>query len=62
MRKLVILAVLFLASQVFAVPKMVIPNDSFDFGFIPQDSKVSHVFWIKSVGDDSLKVLKVVPG
>ena len=62
MRKLLILAVLLLASQVFAVPKMLIQDDSFDFGFIPQDSKVSHVFWLKSVGDDTLKILKVTPG
>ncbi len=65
MRKIWLLAViivLLLSSQIIAVPKMFLPEDSFDFGFVPQSSKVSHVFWIKSVGDDSLKILKVRPG
>jgi hypothetical protein len=45
-----------------AVPKMFLPQETFDFGFAPQDSKISHVFWVKSVGDDMLKILKVTPG
>ncbi|MCK5126754.1 MAG: hypothetical protein KAR42_10905 [candidate division Zixibacteria bacterium] len=58
----ILVLALLLASQVFAVPKMLISEDSFDFGFVPQNSKVTHVFWIKSVGDDTLKILKVKPG
>ena len=45
-----------------AAPRMVIPESKFDFGYVPQNSKISHSFWIKSEGDDSLKILKVVPG
>lgn len=54
--------ILLLVSQAMAVPKMYLPVEKFDFGFAPQDSKISHVFWIKSVGDDSLKILNVKPG
>ncbi len=58
---LAILVLLFV-SQAMAVPKMFLPEEKFDFGFVPQDSKISHVFWIKSVGDDTLKILNVKPG
>ncbi len=54
--------VLFLVSQAMAVPKMFLPEEKFDFGFVPQDSKISHVFWIKSVGEDTLKILDIKPG
>ena len=45
-----------------AQPNMSIPNSIFDFGFAPQNSKISHVFWLHSTGTDSLKILKVTPG
>jgi SNF family Na+-dependent transporter len=51
-----------LISQAMAQPKMFLPEESFNFGFAPQNSKISHTFWIKSVGDDSLKILNVKPG
>jgi hypothetical protein len=54
--------VLIIASQALAVPKMFLPEEKFDFGYTPQNVKVTHTFWIKSVGDDTLKILKVVPG
>jgi hypothetical protein len=37
-------------------------QDYFNFGYVPQDAKVTHVFWLKSTGDDSLRIAKVVPG
>ncbi len=58
----VILVLFVLTSLTMALPKMFISHDIFDFGYVPQNSKVSHVFWLKSVGEDSLKVLKVTPG
>jgi hypothetical protein len=54
--------ILFLVASAMAVPKMFLPEEKFDFGFVPQDSKISHVFWIKSVGEDTLKILNVKPG
>jgi hypothetical protein len=35
---------------------------TWDFGKIPTNSAVSHTFWIKNVGTDTLKILSVRPG
>lgn len=51
-----------LAAQIQGAPRLVLVESEFDFGYVPQNSKISHVFWLKSAGDDSLKILKVVPG
>ena len=60
---LVMLTLVFLlASSALALPKMFLPQEEFNFGFVPQDSKVTHVFWIKSVGEDSLIIISVKPG
>ena len=45
-----------------AAPRLTMPETDFDFGFVPQNSKISHVFWLHSTGDDSLKIIQVVPG
>jgi hypothetical protein len=45
-----------------AAPELVIDNAEFDFGFTPQKSKISHTFWLKAAGDDTLKIIKVKPG
>lgn len=60
---LVMLILTFLLSSLaMALPKMYLPQEEFNFGFAPQNSKVSHVFWIKSVGEDSLIIISVKPG
>jgi len=53
---------LVMAASGYGAPRLLIEEPEFNFGFVPQNSTVSHVFWLKSVGDDSLKILKVVPG
>ncbi|MBU8932695.1 MAG: DUF1573 domain-containing protein [candidate division Zixibacteria bacterium] len=45
-----------------AGPMIEIPNPVFNWGKVCQKATVSHTFWIKSVGDDTLRILKVVPG
>ncbi len=45
-----------------SAPRVTIPESSFDFGYVPQNSKIAHIFWLESTGDDTLKILKVVPG
>jgi len=35
---------------------------TWNFGNIPPNSVVSHSFWIKNVGTDTLKILQVRPG
>lgn len=67
MRKLLSLAIAILAASLWAVPcwsapRLTLPESAFNFGFVPQNAKVSHEFWLHSTGDDLLKILKVVPG
>lgn len=66
MKKLTLLfGVLFLllgTAQVFSAPRMTMPESVFNFGYAPQNSKISHEFWLYSTGDDSLRILKVIPG
>jgi len=53
---------LMVAGVAWAAPRLVIPETTFNFGFVPQNSKLSHVFLLESRGEDSLHILKVVPG
>jgi hypothetical protein len=48
--------------RLYAGPAIEIPEPTFDFGRVCQNAKIAHIFWIKSVGDDTLRVTKVVPG
>jgi len=49
-------------STVQGAPRLAIDQPDFDFGYVPHDARISHVFWLKSTGDDVLKIIKVVPG
>lgn len=61
-----VLLVLALALMCFAsasaAPRLTIPESTFNFGYVPQNAKISHDFWLHSTGDDTLKIIKVVPG
>jgi len=61
-RSYAFLLIMLMAASAMAAPRMIIPESSFDFGFVPQQAKVSHTFWLKSAGTDMLKITKVVPG
>lgn len=50
------------ASTILAGPQFGLPTASFDFGYVPQKSQVAHLYYIKSVGDEALKIAKVIPG
>ncbi len=43
-------------------PRLEFSEESFEFGYAPQQSTISHVFWLHSTGDDTLRILKIVPG
>lgn len=45
-----------------AAPRLTIKENEFRYGFVPQNTTLSHPFWLYSTGDDSLKILKVIPG
>lgn len=51
-----------MVSGTMAAPRLTIDGASFNFGYVPQNSAVSHVFWLQSTGDDTLKIIKVQPG
>jgi len=51
-----------LSATAYGVPRLTMPETVFDFGFAPQNATISHKFWLISTGDDTLKILKVVPG
>lgn len=57
-----LLAFFLLSSFVMAQPKMYLAEEEFDFGYVPQSSRIAHVFWIKSVGDDTLKIIDIKTG
>jgi len=46
----------------FAAPKILVPEKSWDFGHVPQNSVLRHDYWIKNIGTDTLKIIKVKPG
>lgn len=56
------LALAMFATAAVSAPRLTIPESAFNFGYVPQNSKVSHQFWLLSTGDDSLRILKIVPG
>jgi hypothetical protein len=39
-----------------------LPETTFNFGYCPQNSDVSHKFWLISTGDQPLKITNVIPG
>lgn len=43
-------------------PKISFSETFWDFGRTPQGSHVSHVFWIRNTGGDTLRILRVKPG
>jgi len=42
--------------------KMQILEPDFDFGYTPMRTKVSHIFWLKNIGQDSLEIINIKPG
>ena len=43
-------------------PRIEVPEVSFNFGYVPQGASISHVFWLRNVGDDTLRITDVRPG
>jgi hypothetical protein len=59
---LIIALILGMNGGSFAAPKMLVPEKSWDFGHVPQNSILTHDYWIKNIGTDTLKIIKVKPG
>jgi len=45
-----------------AEPRLEVPETNFDFGYAPQDATISHVYWLRNVGTDTLRITDVRPG
>jgi len=45
-----------------AGPQLQVKEATFDFGRVPQNRILKHDFWLKSVGDDTLRILRLWPG
>lgn len=43
-------------------PRLEVPEVSFNFGYVPQGSSLSHTFWLRNVGGDTLRITDVRPG
>jgi hypothetical protein len=41
--------------------KILVPETSWDFGHSHNDGQLSHPYWIKNIGDDTLRI-SVKPG
>lgn len=51
-----------LYSSLFAGAIISLPEKEWDFGAVPQQSTVSHEYWIKNIGDDTLRNIVIKPG
>lgn len=51
-----------LTATLQASPRLTLPETVFNFGFAPQNSDISHKFWLISTGDLPLKITNVIPG
>lgn len=51
-----------IASLAFADPKIVVPEQTWDFGHVPQNGTLSHDYWVKNGGTDTLRIVNVKPG
>lgn len=59
---LALTCLLVLTGSALAEPEVEIPEHEFNFGRTLQRMKITHTFWIKSVGEDTLRITKVEPG
>nr|MBN2278736.1 DUF1573 domain-containing protein [candidate division Zixibacteria bacterium] len=57
-----ILGVVLMSGAVMAQPKLTIPENHFDFGYVPQHAAISHQYQLLSTGTDTLKILSLKPG
>jgi hypothetical protein len=52
----------FLPAISLAGPQMSVPVTHWDYGNVPQNSILTHDYWIRNIGNDTLKILDVKPG
>jgi hypothetical protein len=64
MKKLLAVIVLLISwpALLIAGPTLTMPETHWDYGNVPQHSVLTHDYWIKNTGDDTLKIIQVKPG
>ncbi len=60
--RILLLVGLGLSSSLTAGPELTIPDSSFDFGVVPQRSRVTCSYWLHSTGTEAVEITKVVSG
>jgi hypothetical protein len=58
----VIVGLIFLYEAQAGQPKVLIPETSWDYGYVPGGSVVSHSYLVRNAGTDTLKIKSVNPG
>ena len=51
-----------LSVSVFAEKRVTVSESSFNFGKVIQHVTITHDFWLKAVGDEPVRITKVLPG
>jgi hypothetical protein len=54
--------VFFLCASVYAGPQAAVSEAAFDFGKVGQECTLTHTFWIRSTGTETLRVISIWPG
>jgi hypothetical protein len=44
------------------LPRIQVSETDFEFGRVTQGASISHIFWIKNVGADTLRIQDIKPG
>jgi hypothetical protein len=58
----VIVGLVFLYEAQAGQPKVLIPETTWDYGYVPGGTVVSHYYLVRNLGTDSLKIKSVNPG
>ena len=58
----VIVGLIFLYEAQAGQPKVLIPETTWDYGYVPGGTVVSHYYLVRNLGTDSLKIKSVNPG
>jgi hypothetical protein len=58
----VTVGLIFLYEAQAGQPKVLIPETTWDFGYVPTNSVITHNYLVKNLGTDTLKILSVKPG
>ncbi|MBN1211089.1 MAG: hypothetical protein JXA92_00795 [candidate division Zixibacteria bacterium] len=51
-----------IGEDIFSGPRLSFRDTLFVFGYTPQNSTVSHTFWLYSTGTETVEIHRVIPG